>query len=318
MILPWPLNAKTDPSRWSPHAAWLGAGYDPIYPQFRGAGSREIGNPTASGPNAVRGRFDPYDGLTPTSKFVFDGTELPPDFPQQRFANRLHLLQSLSSHTASDPPSRFERYQHAAARLITDPRLALAVDVTREPIEVREKYGMTLFGMEALAARRLIESGARVVTAFWDDYSFGNNAWDTHYNHFPRLQEGLCPIFDQVLPAFYEDMSQRGLLEDTLVMVISEHGRTPAIASVVGGGRDHWSGAYWGLFFGAGIQTGQVIGATDRDGAYPTRRPIDPKDILATMYHLLGIDSSTTTIPDHFQRPMHLLPHGAIVSEMLA
>ncbi len=317
VILPWPLNARTDPNRWSPHAAWLGAGYDPVYPQFRGAGSREVGNPTASGPNAVRGRFDPYDGVTPPSTFVFDGTELPADLSQQRFAERLDLLQGLGSQSTATFPSRFERYQRAASRMITDPRLALAVDVTREPIEVREKYGLTLFGMEALAARRLIESGVRVVTAFWDDYSFGNNAWDTHYNHFPRLKEGLCPIFDQVLPAFYEDMSQRGLLEDTLVMVISEHGRTPAIAPVVGGGRDHWAGAYWGLFFGAGIQTGQVIGATDREGGYPTRRPIDPKDILATMYHLLGIDASSTTIPDRFQRPMHVLPHGTVVREML-
>jgi uncharacterized protein (DUF1501 family) len=192
------------------------------------------------------------------------------------------------------------------------------VDVTREPAKVRDRYGLTLFGMEALAARRLVEAGVKVVTAFWDDYAFGNNAWDTHYNHFPRLKHGLCPIFDRVLPAFLDDMDQRGLLDETLVMVISEHGRTPAIANVGGGGRDHWAGAYWGLFFGAGIRTGQVIGATDRQGAFPTTRPIDPKDILATMYHLLGIDSARTMVPDRAHRPTHLLPHGSVVSEMLA
>ena len=185
-------------------------------------------------------------------------------------------------------------------------------------MKVRERYGLTLFGMEALAARRLVEAGVRVVTAFWDDYAFGNNAWDTHYNHFPRLKEGLCPIFDQVLPAFLDDMDQRGLLDETLVMVISEHGRTPAIANVAGGGRDHWAGAYWGLFFGAGIRTGQVIGSTDRQGAFPTSRPTDPKDVLATMYHLLGIDAAKMMIPDRGDRPMHLLPHGTVVSEMLA
>ena len=127
--------------------------------------------------------------------------------------------------------------------------------------------------MEALAARRLIEAGVRVVTAFWDDYAFGNNAWDTHYNHFPRLKEGLCPIFDRCCRPFWTTCSQRGLLDDTVVLVISEHGRTPAIANVAGGGRDHWSGAYWGLFFGAGIRTGQVIGRPTDTAPSPRAPP---------------------------------------------
>ncbi len=318
VILPWPLNAHTDPNRWSPHAAWLGAAFNPVYPVFRGEGSREIGNPTANGPAAQLGRFDPYDGVTPPSTFVFDGSELPDDVTALRFGERIQLLAKTGRRVGGgDPAESFRRHQRSASRMIADPRLARAVDVTREPRRIRDRYGLTLFGMEALAARRLIEAGVRVVTAFWDDYAFGNNAWDTHYNHFPRLKHGLCPIFDQVLPAFLDDMDQRGLLDETLVMVISEHGRTPSIANVVGGGRDHWSGAYWGLFFGAGIRTGQVVGATDRQGAYPITRPIDPKDILATMYHLLGIDSASTTIPDRANRPMHLLSHGTVVPELL-
>jgi uncharacterized protein (DUF1501 family) len=319
VILPWPLNARTDPNRWSPHAAWLGSAYNPVFPVFRGEGSREVGNPTANGPTAQRSRFDPYDGLTPPSTFVFDGSELPAEVSAVRFVERHQLLARVDrSDGERDATRSFQRQQRAAARMIADPRLARAVDVSREPLKVRERYGLTLFGMEALAARRLIEAGVRVVTAFWDDYAFGNNAWDTHYNHFPRLREGLCPIFDQVLPAFLDDMGQRGLLDETLVMVISEHGRTPAIANVAGGGRDHWSGAYWGLFFGAGIRTGQVIGATDRQGAFPTSRPIDPKDILATLYHLMGVDAAHTMIPDRSDRPMHLLPHGSVVPELLA
>ena len=318
VILPWPLNARTDPSRWSPHAAWLGPAYDPIYPVFRGEGSREVGNPTANGPAAQASRFDPYDGVTPPSTFVFDGSELPEDVSAVRFGDRLQLLARANREAGGGGRAEsFRRNQRAAARMIADPRLARAVDVTREPRKVRDWYGLTLFGMEALATRRLVEAGVRVVTAFWDDYAYANNAWDTHYNHFPRLKDGLCPIFDRVLPAFLEDMGQRGLLDETLVMVISEHGRTPAIANVGGGGREHWAGAYWGLFFGAGIRTGQVIGATDRQGAFPATRPIDPKDILATMYHLLGIDSDHTTIPDRSGRPMHLLPHGVVVSELL-
>lgn len=315
VILPWPLNARTDPGRWSPHAAWLGSAFNPVFPLFRGAGALEVGNPTANGPLAVRSKFDPYDGLTPESTFAFEGAELPADVTAVRFGDRLRLLTERGAPGAA--AERFGGHQRAAARMIADPRLARAVDVTREPLKVREKYGLTLFGMEALAARRLVEAGVRVVTAFWDDYAFGNNAWDTHYNHFPRLKEGLCPIFDRVLPAFLDDMDQRGLLAETLVAVVSEHGRTPALARVPGGGRDHWAGAYWGLFFGAGVRTGQVVGATDKQGAFPTARPVDPKDVLATLYHLLGIDAAHTTIPDRTGRPMHLLPHGSVVPELI-
>jgi hypothetical protein len=316
VILPWPLNARTDPNRWSPHAAWLGSAYNPVYPLFRGEGSVEIGNPTARGSTALRSRFDPYDGVTSPSTFAFEGSELPADVSAVRFAHRRELLEGKKEQEDNEETARFRRYQRAAVRMIADPRVARAVDVTREPLAVRERYGLTLFGMEALAARRLIEAGVKVVTAFWDDYAFANNAWDTHYNHFPRLKEGLCPILDRVIPVFHDDMEQRGLLDHTLVMVISEHGRTPIISNVPGGGREHWAGAYWGMFFGAGIRTGQVIGATDKQGAFPTTRPIDPKDILATMYHLLGIDAEAM-IPDRANRPIHILPHGSAVSEML-
>jgi hypothetical protein len=318
VILPWPLNARTDPQRWSPHAAWLGPAYNPVYPLFRGAAARAVGNPTANGSAALLSRFDPYDGVTPPSTFAFEGAELPDEVSAVRFADRVQLLQAVDGGAGDRRAALFERHQRLALRLITDPRVARAVDVTREPPAVRQRYGLTLFGLEALAARRLIEAGVKVVTAFWDDYAFANNAWDTHYNHFPRLLQGLCPILDQVLPAFHDDLAARGLLDETLVMVISEHGRTPTIANVAGGGREHWAGAYWGLFFGAGIRTGQVIGATDRQGAFPTTRPIDPKDILATAYHLLGIDAAATTIPDRLGRPMALLPHGEVVAEMLA
>ncbi|MBI4585223.1 MAG: DUF1501 domain-containing protein [Planctomycetes bacterium] len=321
LILPWTLNAKSDPRRWSPHAAWLGRAYNPVIPQFVGRGSREVGNPANVGGQAGFSRFDPYDGLTPESTFRFEGTDLPEDISTSRLMARRQLLKKLDAEggeLVGSSSEAFDRYREVAFNMITDPKVAEAVDVTREPPRVREQYGLTLFAQEALAARRLVEAGVKVVTAFWDDYSNGNQAWDTHNNHFPRLKGGLCPIFDRVLPAFLDDMEQRGLLEKTLVMVISEHGRTPTINKSPGGGRDHWSGAYWGMFFGAGIKTGQVIGATDKQGGYPISDPIDPKDILATMYHLLGFDALQTAIPDRLERPIHLLPYGKVVRELLA
>ena len=160
----------------------------------------------------------------------------------------------------------------------------------REPSAFAKDTDRLCSASRVLAARRLVEVGVKAITVFWDTWTDNNAAWDTHSNHHPRLKDGLCPKFDQILPAFLDDMQDRGLLDETLVMVISEHGRTPVISSGPGGGREHWSGAYWGMFFGAGIRTGQVIGATDSEGGYPVDRPTDPKDILATMYHLLGFD----------------------------
>ncbi|MCH2130018.1 MAG: DUF1501 domain-containing protein [Pirellulaceae bacterium] len=317
MVLPWSLNHFSDPRRWSPHAAWLGKQYNPVIPRFDGKGSLEVGLPNSSGIS----RFDPFHGITTESTFRLDGAQLPSDVDQIRMARRMQLLEFVKQ---TGPPTAsmaqidtFTDYQQAAFDMIANPRVAEALDVTREPQKVRERYGLTLFGQSVLTARRLVEAGVKCVTAFWDDYKVGNNAWDTHTNHFPRIKNGLCPIFDQVLPAFLDDMDSRGLLEDTLVLVISEHGRTPAITKTTGGGREHWSGAYWGMFFGAGIQTNRVIGATDKKGAFPISHPTDPKDILATAYHLLGIDPHHTTIPDRQLRPTRLIPHGNPVRELL-
>jgi hypothetical protein len=320
MVLPWALNDKTDRGRWQHHAAWLGLPYNPIIPLFVGSGSLEVGCPSIKGSTPILTRFDPWDGVTPESTFHFDGAALPEGVNESRFARRQELLESL------DPAERrlgsvvntFDQCRDLAFAMIANPKVAKALDVTRESVSVREKYGFTLFGQSALTARRLIETGVKCVTVFWDTWTDNNASWDTHHNHHPRLKDGLCPKLDQILPAFLDDMDQRGLLDETLVMVISEHGRTPTLGNSPGGAREHWAGAYWGMFFGAGIKTGQVIGSTDREGGYPTSCPTDPKDILATMYHLLGFDPHQTTVPDRLNRPMHIIPHGDVVRALLA
>jgi hypothetical protein len=319
MILPWALNDKTDPGRWQHDAAWLGMAYNPVIPRFVGEGSIEIGSPSIKGATPILTRFDPWDGITPESTFRFDGAELADGRTQANFADRRVLLRSLDSRRRDfgSPGTAFDQYRDLAFAMIANPDVAHALDVTAEPARIRERYGPTLFGQSALTARRLIESGIKIVTVFWDTWIDNNAAWDTHYNHHPRLKDGLCPKLDQILPAFLDDMEERGLLDETLVMVISEHGRTPTITDTPGGGREHWAGAYWGMFFGAGIKTGQVIGATDKEGGYPVSSPTDPKDILATMYHLLGFDPHHTTIPDRLSRPVHLIPHGDVVHRLL-
>ncbi len=320
MVLPWALNGKTDPGRWQHHAAWLGRSYNPVIPLFAGQGSLEVGSPSIKGTTAILTRFDPWDGVTGDSTLRFDGTAIPDDVTMARFVGRQNLLHNLdpSARSSGKSETTFDACRDVAFAMIANPKVAQALDATREPDRVRDAYGRSLFGQSALTARRLVEVGVKVITVFWDTWIDNNAAWDTHHNHHPRLKDGLCPKFDQILPAFLDDMHERGLLDETLVMVISEHGRTPEITSTPGGGREHWAGAYWGMFFGAGIRTGQVMGATDRQGGYPIRDATDPKDILATMYHLLGFDPHAATIPDRLGRPVHVIPHGDVVRQLLA
>ncbi|HVX11298.1 MAG TPA: DUF1501 domain-containing protein [Pirellulales bacterium] len=319
MVLPWPLNQKTDPGRWQHHAAWLGMAYNPIVPTFVGAGSRETGDPSIKGSTPILTRFDPWDGVTPESTLEFAGAALPADVSKARLDHRRRLLERFDGGPRLQSPAvgAFNQQRSLALSMIDSPRVTQALDVTREPSAVRDRYGLTMFGQCALAARRLVEIGVKVVTVFWDTWTDNNAAWDTHFNHHPRLKQGLCPKLDQILPAFLDDMESRGMLDDTLVLVISEHGRTPTLANSPGGGREHWSGAYWGMFFGAGIKTGQVVGATDKHAAYPVSRPTHPNDILATAYHLLGFDPATTSIPDRTGRPIRLT-EGSVVNELLA
>jgi uncharacterized protein (DUF1501 family) len=176
---------------------------------------------------------------------------------------------------------------------------------------------MTIFGQGCLTARRLVEAGSRFVSVFWDEYGLAGSAWDTHWEHYPRMKNELCPGFDRALSGLLADLDGRGLLDETLVVCVSEHGRTPQINSAKGGGRDHWSRAYSALLAGGGVARGRVIGKTDKIASDVVERPISPKDVLATTYHLLGIDPETV-IEDRIGRPFHLVPGGEVIADALA
>src|SRR5205823_12279998 len=149
---------------------------------------------------------------------------------------------------------------------------------------------------------RLVEAGSKFVTVFWDEFGLAGSGWDTHWEHYPRMKNELMPGFDRAFYGLISDLDQRGTLDSTLVVVLSEHGRTPQINKANGGGRDHWAQAYSAQFAGGGIAKGRVIGATDAIAAEVTDHPLSPKDILATMYHLLGIDPHGA-LPDRAGRP---------------
>jgi uncharacterized protein (DUF1501 family) len=265
---------------------------------------------------------EPYVGITPDSRFeVASATEMPADVTLDRLDRRRRLAEQFDAarrdldRTAAG--QSLDRHRQMAYALIGSERVRAALDLERESRRLRETYGMTVFGQAALAARRLVEAGSRFVTVFWDEYGLAGSGWDTHWDHYPRMRDELLPGLDLALAGLIADLDARGLLDETLVLCLSEHGRTPRLNSARGGGRDHWSQAYSALFAGGGVARGRVVGRTDRQAATVVERPVSPKDILATLYHLLGIDPATT-LQDRTGRPVPLVPEGSVVTEMLA
>jgi hypothetical protein len=298
-----------------PYAGFLGSRYDPIWTEFSAPGTRAVPNPTGKADE-----FDPYGGIRPEDLFdLSSGITPPADLTPQRVGLRRALLSQYErlrrDLDAAERVKGFDRHRELAYRLLATPVLAQALDVQREPAAVRNRYGMTLFGQSLLAARRLIEGGGRFVSVFWDAYGDATAGWDTHFHHFARLKNFLLPGFDEGFSALITDLEARGLLDETLILCLSEHGRTPRISNVVGGGREHWSAAYSAVLAGGGTSRGKVVGRTDKSGGQVADTAISPKDVLATAFHLLGIDPHTT-VPDRQNRPVPIAGDGVARPEL--
>ena len=180
-------------------------------------------------------------------------------------------------------------YYERAFSLLSAPETRQAFDLASEPRSLRESYGWTEFGQRCVLARRLIEARVPVVNVSYCHTPSGS--WDTHGSHFKRMRESLAPTFDKAFHGLMTDLETRGLLDDTLVIVNAEFGRTPAINK--NSGRDHWPFVYSLALAGAGIRPGTVLGASDASAAYPADDPRSPGDFAATIYHLLGVDADT-------------------------
>jgi hypothetical protein len=319
--LPWPFSSQRvgEVPRAGPYAAFLGSAYNPLWTDFRGQATRTITKTLGQDQLEM---LEPYVGISPESRFeLAAATRLAPEVTLDRLERRRSLLEQFDRgrHQRDDQagPRSHDRYREMAYSLIGSERVHTALDLSREPRALRESYGMTVFGQAALTARRLVEAGSKFVSAFWDEFGLAGSGWDTHWEHYPRMKNELMPGFDLALSGLIRDLEARGTLDETLVLVLSEHGRTPRISSARGGGRDHWARAYTCLFAGGGVARGRVVGRTDKHGGEVTERPVSPKDILATVYHLLGIDPETM-LTDRTGRPLPLMPSGSIVPEMLA
>ena len=254
--------------------------------------------------------------------YEIEGLRLIGDVTKIRVDRRRDVLKQLEGHfngaLRGGSVEAWDRLSQQAFDLVTSGGARAAFDLSQESDKTRDRYGRYTWGQSVLLARRLIEAGVRLVHVNWardpGDNAVDNPLWDTHALNADRLQDNLCPQFDVTFAALMDDLTERGLLEETLVVVIGEFGRTPKINA--NGGRDHWGHVFSFAMAGAGIRGGQVIGASDRNGAYPATAPFTGGDLTATMFHLLGIDPGGF-FHDNLNRP-HPITKGEPITAMLA
>ena len=294
-----------------PYAGFLAQRYDPLFTEVTPRGDPVRGTPRAGNP------------LTVLGELALPESQLAAGLTIDRLNTRRDLVEQIEDRMreldAQPALDNFGRTQQRAFNLLTSSQVRAAFDLSRDDPRLRDRYGRTLFGNCALIARRLVESGVRFVNVtwdlFWDRVQINYDSWDTHTRNFPILREVNLPEFDRVYAALLEDLEQRGLLDETLVVVMSEMGRTPRINA--SGGRDHWTFCYSMWFAGAGIRGGTVHGSSDAQAAYVRDNPVSTADVCATIYECLGIDPDMT-VPERGGRPVPVAQGGRPIREILA
>lgn len=276
--------------------------------------------------------FDPVYVLGTLDKplqFAVPALSLEGDVTPARLGARRGLLDavdaSVRSFDRTAATRSYTRQQERAFSLLSAPQSKAAFNVAEEPERVRERYGNTLNGMSMLMARRLVEADVPFVSVFWMEDPALNKlcksggGWDTHGNNFGCLRDRLLPDFDRAFAALLGDLHERGRLDDTLVVVSSEMGRTPRIGDVrsggrQGAGRDHWTNCMSVLLAGGGVRGGRTYGSSDRVAAYPAEHPVAPEDIAKTIYYAMGIDDMRAV--DREGRPFSLMDEGTPIVEL--
>jgi hypothetical protein len=248
------------------------------------------------------------------SQFKVADLEVPTGESASRLDARKRLLEQvddLQRRTETKTTSMHDASYSRAFRLLTSPEAKRAFNLADEPSRTRDRYGRNTFGQSCLMARRLIESGVRCVTVNHFDTVFNLSCWDMHAdggslnNTYLDYERMLCPQFDWAFTALIQDLQERGMLEETVVAVLSEFGRTPQVNGR--GGRDHYPAAWTNFLCGGNIRGGQVVGATDKIGSRPIDSPVEPPQVLASIYHGMGINLDTTMMPGPGDRPIRLV-----------
>jgi uncharacterized protein (DUF1501 family) len=229
------------------------------------------------------------------------------------------LTQQFDDQLRGQEDPDYDRAQKRAFSLLTSRKIKAAFNADGVDPKIRDRYGPTLFGTSALIARKLVAEGVRFVNVTWEIFGtrlkINHDGWDTHQRNFAILKDYNLPYFDLAYGALMEDLQESGLLDETLVVVTSEMGRTPQVNKNQGG-RDHWTFCYSVLLAGAGIRGGTVYGASDAQAAYVKDHPVSPADICATIYHCLGIDPDLP-VHDASGRPVPVAQGGRPIKEIL-
>ncbi len=318
---PMPLRRGSDLDNVLSRRDWpcYAAAYDAVRPRSDGIPNGvTLPNRLIEGPLTWPGQHagflgpghDPWQVTQNPNSATFReiGLTLPPGVTIERLSSRKALLsdvnQQLSALAASAAGSAFGGQHAAAINLLTAGKIAAAFDLDREPASTRDRFGRHLFGQSLLLARRLVQVGVPIVQANMGIVQ----TWDTHDNNFVKLKDKLLPPLDQGVSTLLDDLESTGLLDETLVVMVGEFGRTPKISLTAGAkipGRDHWPQVYTAFFAGAGVQGGQVIGGSDNLGAYPATQAYTPEDIGTTIMASLGL-AANTEFHDRLGRPLQL------------
>ncbi len=302
VMLPRPLQESNVIGK-AGTAGFLGKAYDPYYAYPSGEDTDQT--------KMDRLRIDDLSMRAEISKLRL----------QRRADLRKVLEEGMPELEKAVKPYALDEYYGKAFDLVLSGKARTAFDLTKEPAAVRDRYGRHTFGQAALTARRLIEAGTRIVQVNWPSVANGDpnsTAWDTHAANFGPLKKLHCPRLDSALSALLEDLDGRGLLKETLVVAIGEFGRSPRLGVSTSGngnapdGRDHWPYCYTALVAGAGIKRGALYGKSDATASSPIENPVHPTEILATIYHSLGI-SPDTIIYNHLNQPRELVKAKPII-----
>lgn len=283
------------------YAGWLGRSFNPL--------ATKVGKRDAKDNPYFRNCTDEE------LNFRIEGVESHADITLDRLNRRVSLLEQFDSARReldrSPAVREFGRLRGRALDLVTSAKMRAAFDLARESPELRDRYGRHLFGQSVLMGRRMIEAGARFVTVLWD--SPDGYGWDSH-THSNDVRQHLLPGLDQSFAALLEDMQDRGLLDETLIVCLGEMGRTPK-QDTAQWGRGHWSYCFPAVLAGAGIRGGAVYGRSDKDAAFPQDKPVSPESLAATVFHALGI-APETRLHDAVGRPVSVIEGGQPLVEL--
>lgn len=273
----------------------------------------------SGGPNFLGASYAPFVvGDDPNrNNFRVRDVALPRELAEERFHGRTDLraridrMVRLNHEAAADPVAAFDQYFEQGYQLVTSPEAQAAFDIDRESDATRERYGRNSFGQRCLLARRLVEAGVPFITVY-------DGGWDHHRDIFNALRKRL-PDWDNSVAALIQDLKERGLLDETLVVALGEFGRTPKISTLSGEstpGRDHWANAMSVLMAGGGTPGGAVVGSTDRTGHSAVDRVLSPENFVSTIYHKLGIDPGQILYTPQ-GRPTHLVSDPTPIRELI-